>query len=254
MQIIGIVLFVILSASYGFGFSDYEAATVVLGQTDFTTNNYPASPSQSNFISANSVAIDPVSGKLFVSDRASSGPVNNRVLRFGSALSLANGDSAEAVLGQTNFTSSGDAVTQSGIDRPYGVFVDSSGNLWMADRCNARVLRFDNAAAKADGANADGVLGQANFTSDGIATTQSGMNTPISVLVDGSGNLYVHDLNHSRVLIFNNAAGLADGANASNVLGAPDFTTASWSTTAQELGPPNGDQEWLMTIPMACSG
>ena len=45
------------------------------------------------------MTVDPTTGKVFVADQT-----NNRVLRFASALVLANGAPAEAVLGQANFT------------------------------------------------------------------------------------------------------------------------------------------------------
>ncbi len=45
------------------------------------------------------IAIDPVSGKLFVADEQ-----RNRVLRFASAQSLASGAGAEAVFGQADFS------------------------------------------------------------------------------------------------------------------------------------------------------
>jgi len=83
--------------------------------------------------------------------------------------------------------------------------VDSAGRLWVADFFNNRVLRFDGAADKANGANADGVLGQPNFTSNGAATTASGMNSPGGLAIDTAGHLWVADNLNSRVLRFDGA-------------------------------------------------
>ena len=51
------------------------------------------------------------------------------------------------------------------MDTPMDVAVDSGGRLWVADANNNRLLRFENAALKTNGADADGVLGQRDFDS-----------------------------------------------------------------------------------------
>jgi sugar lactone lactonase YvrE len=93
---------------------------------------------------------------------------NNRVLRFASSSALSNGAAAEGVLGQADFTSGsqnrGGGIAGNTLNAPYGIAVDEAGRLWVADLFNNRVLRFDSAASKANGADADGVLGQADFT------------------------------------------------------------------------------------------
>jgi DNA-binding beta-propeller fold protein YncE len=108
--------------------------------------------------------------------------------------------------------------------------VDPEGRLWVAEYGNHRVLRFDNAAAKPDGANADGVLGQASFTSNTAACAQNRMNTPRMVSGDLEGRLYVADGNNNRVLVFENAAELPNGANASSLLGQFNFNQCTMNT------------------------
>jgi sugar lactone lactonase YvrE len=184
-------------------------------------------------ISPQSIAIDPTTGKVFVADTG-----NYRVLRFASLDSLSNGADAESVLGQSNFTNNGAAVTQSGMQAPTGMVVDGSGRLWVSDYSNNRVLRFDNAVGKADGANADGVLGQTNFTDGGGAAGQNKLSGPLGLAVDSSGRLWVADRFNSRVLRFDNAAAKADGANADGVLGQPDFTNSFQATTQSRMWQP----------------
>ena len=46
------------------------------------------------------------------------------------------------VLGQANFTTATAATTQSGMHYPSSVFIDSSGNAWVADYGNNRVLIY----------------------------------------------------------------------------------------------------------------
>ena len=213
--------------------ADGANADGVLGQTTFNTATFATTQNGMTFPSG----IFSEGGRIWVSEQS-----NNRVLRFDNAATKVNGANADGVLGQPDFNTNTAAVTQTGMSLPLGVVVDSAGRLWVADFFNNRVLRFDNAAAKADGANADGVLGQTTFTTNTTDTTQNGMNGPRGVTVDLTGRLYVADQGNNRILIFNNAAALTNGANAANVLGQPGFTSATANNggiSAKSLsGPP----------------
>ena len=209
-----------------------QAATRVLGQTNFTSGIWGVTQNKLN--APQDVAVDPNTHKVFVADFDA-----NRVLRYSSVYALANGAAAEAVFGQPNFTSSTAHATQNGMYDPVGVFVDSGGRLWVADWANNRVLRFDHASTLASGANANGVLGQFNFTSHAIHTTQNGMNYPGGLFVDAGGRLWVVDDSNSRVLRFDNAATKTNGATADGVLGQPNFTSNATATTRNGMYYPN---------------
>ncbi len=85
---------------------------------------------------------------------------NNRVLMYGSP-----SRPASLVLGQPGFTSSAAATTQTGMKSPAAVTVDpTTGKVFVADARNHRVLRFASAVALANGAPAEAVLGQADFS------------------------------------------------------------------------------------------
>jgi sugar lactone lactonase YvrE len=178
-------------------FTNGQAASLVLGQPNFTSRSVPTTAR--GMSAPSDVAIDPTSGKVFVVDGG-----NSRVLRFASGAALVSGAAAEGVLGQSDFTSSDYATTASTMRFPSGVAVDSAGRLWVADWYNSRVLRFDGAAGKANGAPADGVLGQSDFGSRNSATTASGMYFPSSVAVDSADRLWVADYGNNRVLRFDN--------------------------------------------------
>jgi sugar lactone lactonase YvrE len=218
-------LMVIPAAAFFVPFNG-EPASLVLGKPDFTTSSGSNTPNQSEFMGPTDIAVDPTSGKVFVTD-----PPNHRVLRFADIADLSNGAAAEAVLGQPDFTSHGASVTQNGMDSPTSLAVDASGRLWVGDIDNSRILRFDNAATKANGANADGVLGQPDFTSNANTISQSAINGPTSLAVDAGGRLWVADCLNARVLRFDNAASKANGADADGVLGQPDFTSSTANTT-----------------------
>ncbi len=204
--------------------SSHQAATLVLGQTNFTSSGPATTSTRMN--GPFNVAVDPTTRKVFVVDTS-----NNRVLRFASVSSLTSGAAAEAVLGQPNFTSSSAAVSQSKMSKPGSVFVDGGGRLWVADTYNNRVLRFDHASAIASGTKANGVLGQSDFTHNIGHAGASGMSLPFDARVDAGGRLWVADTMNNRVLRFDNAAAKANGGSAGGVLGQTNFTSTAFATT-----------------------
>ena len=208
--------------------TDSQAADGVLGQVDFDSggaNN--GGTSAATFNGPTSVATGPT-GKVFISDTK-----NNRILRWSSTDAIVDGSSAEAVLGQADFTSTsanrGGSVAANTLYEPMGIYVTASGALYVADTFNNRVLRFDNAESAADGADADAVLGQADFTSNDPNRRRNvaanSLRHPRDVYVDGSGALWVADYLNHRVLRYDNVAAKADGDNADGVLGQEVFST-----------------------------
>ncbi|KPA19366.1 NHL repeat containing protein, partial [Candidatus Magnetomorum sp. HK-1] len=192
-------------------------ADFVLGQPDFLTNT--TNTTQSSMYSPRGAWLDP-EGRLWVADKG-----NNRVLRFDDVDSKTNGANADGVLGQTNFTNNTNDTTQSTMYQPFFITGDNNGTIFVAEYLNHRVLRFDNAALKANGANADGVLGQSNFTSNSSAASITGMDHPAYVHLCNQGRLYVADHYNSRVMIFNDAINKSNGADPDYVLGQPDSTS-----------------------------
>ena len=207
--------------------SNGQAADIVLGQPDFVSVDSP--PSQTLLGSASGVCYDPNSGSIFVVDYGAS-----RVLRWASGDAYTNGSPASSVLGQADFDSvlanRGGVAAANTLNQPFGCAVSSNGTLWVSDMFNNRVLRFDDAANKADGADADGVLGQANFSDSGSNTGGLGAGTlagPWGVSVDGNDNLYVGDWSNNRVLFFADPATKANGGDADQVFGQGDFVSGN---------------------------
>jgi sugar lactone lactonase YvrE/lysophospholipase L1-like esterase len=205
----------------------------VLGANDLVTRP-PGGTTSSLLNGPNGVAIDPTTGKLFVTDRT-----NNRVLRWSSAAALVNGSAAEAVLGQTDFVSGGPNLGTNRFSSPIGISINASGALWVADFGNNRVLRFDDASSKPSGANADGVLGQPGFETNFAGNTANTMNSPVGVFHDPAGRLWVTLFNNHRVLRFDDAANKPNGANADGVLGQPDFVSQVQGLAANRMNSPN---------------
>ena len=202
-----------------------QAATLVLGANDFTTNG-GGTPSASRFAGPTDICTDAATGKVFVVAYS-----QHRILRFSAAEAVTNGGTAEAVFGQPDFTSvtnNNGGLSAKSLSLPMTCAMDADGRLFVTDHGNLRVLRYDNAATKASFAEADGVLGQANFTTrtTGITASQFGSRHLYGIALGPGGALYVSDGGNRRVLRFDNAASKANGANADGVLGAANFTTA----------------------------
>jgi sugar lactone lactonase YvrE len=207
-------------------FTTGEAASLVIGQTDFTSGIPEVASSGLAYPSA--VAFDS-SGNLWVADQ-----YNNRVLEF--TAPFTTGKAASLVIGQTDFTSSGFATTSTGLNSPSAVAFDSSGNLWVADSGNERVLEFE--APFTTGEAASLVIGQTDFASSGSAITSTGLFYPSGLAFDSSGNLWVVDSDDCRVLEF--TAPFTIGEAASLVIGQTDFTSSGCETTSTGLRYPSG--------------
>ncbi len=203
----------------------------VIGQTDFYSNQCSAA-ADNKICNPGGVAVD-AEGNLYVADE-----MHNRVLRFSGA-GLATGMSANLVLGQSDFVSGqanrGGAVSAGGMYQPVGVHVDSSGNVWVADEFNHRVLGF-SAASLTNGADASFVLGQADFASNSCNRGNSNPSDnslcqPTGVFQDSSNNVWVADMANSRILKFNGP--ISNGQSASLVLGQGGFNSSSISGANQ---------------------
>lgn len=201
----------------------YQRATSVLGQPNFTSLA-PLAISDKNFFQAEAIVVEPVTGKVFISDYGA-----NRILRFTSVTAYQTNASAEAVLGQPDFNSTTALTppTASSLSGPGSMAFDSDGNLYVADYRNRRVLRWNNPTTVASGAAADVVIGQADFVSkvEPGAGPHSLFAGPWALAIDAADNLYVGDYTYNRVLRFSDAPGLSGNtATAGAVFGQPDLS------------------------------
>jgi len=186
----------------------------VLGQMDFAhaTQNFATASTLDLQGSLAGVAIDQssVPSRVYVADTA-----NNRVLGWSSAAALVNGKPASLVIGQPDFfstTCNNGGVSAASLCRPSSVVVDSSGNLYVADGDNSRVLAYNtpfaNTGEPGSGDKmADRVFGQGeNFTAAqcnqgaGTVANAGTLCRPAGLVVDATGVLYIADQGNNRVL------------------------------------------------------
>jgi sugar lactone lactonase YvrE len=176
------------------------SAIKVLGQPDYTSKDY-------GFIGR------PISGLptriCFSGNTLWAFDFNfARIARFDNAATKGNGATADGILGVLDFSNIGTAVTQTGFGHGIyggGLSVDNTGRLFVADYDNNRIMIYNAAASKPNGAPADVVLGQSDFTSNISGCNKSRLFSPRGVASDGANNLYVADFWNSRVLVFNSS-------------------------------------------------
>ncbi|MDX2178719.1 MAG: hypothetical protein SFV18_03935 [Bryobacteraceae bacterium] len=168
-----------------------------------------------------------------------------------------NGVPADIVLGQNNFTTIRQIVVDNKSFRgPQGVWIQDN-RLFVADTMNHRVLIW-NRIPTANDTPADVVLGQANFnvapqpdlTKVELNAQNNTLLNPVSVTSDGT-RLYVTDLGHQRVLIWNRIP-TSNQQAADVVLGQPDFVSATPNNSEKLCESDGTDDDGDPTYPPRC--
>jgi hypothetical protein len=191
-----------------------QPADVVIGQSDFTSNSSGLGPNK--FSTPWGVVVTP-DGKLIVGDRA-----NNRFLIF-NQIPTTNGASADLVIGQPDMYTNSYGCTVNKMSTTTCAAISPDGKLLLSDRGNHRILIYNKFPTE-NGASADIVIGQDDFTTGTVGLSDSTFNIPVGITVSPKGELAVGDFSNSRVLIFKSIP-TENNAKADFVLGQPDFSS-----------------------------
>ncbi len=159
--------------------------TTVAGTGDpgFSGDGGPAASAMLN--SPYGLSVDK-SGNLYIADRA-----NYRIRRVspdGTINSIAGN-------GRSGFSGDGGLATNASVSDVYGMALDASGNLFIADRNNHRIRRITPGGVISTVAG-NGIFG---FSGDGGLATFASLAFPEGVALEASGNLYIADWNNNRV-------------------------------------------------------
>jgi hypothetical protein len=159
--------------------------------------------SAAKFCNPSGVAVD-ANGNVYVADR------NNHDIRkitsAGTVSTLAGG----GVMGFADGTGSAARFSQ-----PYGVAVDGSGNVYVADTNNHRIRKVTNAGVVST------LAGGASGYADG-AGSAARFNFPTGVAWDGKGNLFVVEAGGNKVRKITSAGEVSTIAGSSGALGSRD--------------------------------
>jgi uncharacterized protein (TIGR03437 family) len=128
-------------------------------------------------------AVD-TAGNLYIADAA-----NNRIRKVSTGVITTIAGS-----GTGGFSGDNGPATSAMLSTPESVAVDSLGNLFIADSGNSRIRKVSNGVITTIAGN-----GTAGFSGDNGPATNAQLNGPSGVAVDSAGNLFIADINNSRV-------------------------------------------------------
>ena len=154
------------------------------GNPGFGGDNGPAISAQ--LYAPSSIAADPA-GNLFIADtfNASVRKVSNGVITTvaGSGLPGFSGDNGLAVSVLLN--------------NPYGVTVDSAGNIYIADTGNQLIRKVSSSGMIATVAG----NGTPGFSGDTGLATSAQLDNPYGLAVDSAGKVYIADFGNNRIRV-----------------------------------------------------
>ncbi len=244
----------ILAWKNALNFGNGQAADMVIGQQDFfrTAQQGPGQQFTTGLSNPTGLLVDS-NGNLYVADSG-----NNRILRFRKPFANPGNLTPDLWLGQPTLNTraanlGASTPSAQGIALTVGTNVyrasmafDPSGNLWISDPGNRRVLRFSGTSVAGGGGplTANLVVGQLTFGTPDPAvafanrTTANLFGVPSAVAFDSAGRLYVSDseasgTSYSRVLVF--LPPFTNGMAASRIMGIIPTTVSSQDAAARTL-------------------
>ncbi|GAB4024554.1 NHL repeat-containing protein [Spirosoma gilvum] len=153
------------------------------GTADFGGDGGPA-VSASLYLPSG-VAVDGA-GSVFIAD-----VVNQRIRK----VSIDGTISTIAGNGTEGFSGDGGPAVSASLNLPFGVALDGSGNVYIADLGNRRIRKVST-----DG-NISTIAGNGNFvfSGDGGAATAASFTGPSGLFIDGQGNVFIADQANNRI-------------------------------------------------------
>jgi len=159
----------------------YSISTIAGGAPPPT----PAAPLSTTVGTPRRVTLDSAGNVYFTS--------GNCVFKLsGSTLSLVAGNS------RAGFSGDGGPAVNARLNAPYGMAIDSTGNIYVADSLNNRV-RVISPAGIINTFAGNGYLGFPGAFGDGAAAVNANLQLPLGVAVDSKGNVYIADTGNNSI-------------------------------------------------------
>jgi len=155
------------------------------GTQGFSGDNGAATAASLNL--PNAVAVDS-SDNLYIVDRG-----NYRIRKVDQVTGIIT---TVAGNGTQGFSGDNGTATAASLNNPYGVTVDSNGNLYFGDLNTSRIRKVDSGTGIITTVAGNGTQG---YSGDNGPATAASFDYPRDVTVDSSGNLYIADYINNRI-------------------------------------------------------
>jgi sugar lactone lactonase YvrE len=169
------------------------------------------------------VSVD-TSGNIYIADTS-----NNKIRKVTAATGIIT---TVAGTGVNGVFGDGGLATLAKLNLPQGVFIDSGGNIYIADQSS----RIRKVTAATGIINTVAGTGIALFSGDGDLATKAKIKMPQSIFVDSGGNIYFADTGNNRIRKVTAATGIINTVAGSTAGYAGD----GGSATAANLNAPKG--------------
>jgi sugar lactone lactonase YvrE len=171
------------------------------------------------------VAVD-VAGNIYIADYD-----NYRIRKVTAStgiISTVAGDGTEGYSGD------GGAATSAELGLPYGVAVDTAGNIYIADTGNSRIRKVTASTGIISTVAGDGTAG---YSGDAGTATSAELDNPTGVALDTAGNIYIADEDNQRIRKVTVSTGIISTVSGDGTEGYSDDGGAA---TSAELASPIG--------------
>ena len=138
-----------------------------------------------------SITLD-ASGNLYIADTG-----NNRVRMVDKNTGIIYTIVGTGLIG---FTGDGGQATLANLHNPYGIAIDESGNLYVADNLNNRIREIESGIEIINTIAGNGI---GSYAGDGTVATSAELHNPFGIAIDADGNIYVADCSNNRIRRFN---------------------------------------------------
>ncbi|NCX95534.1 MAG: hypothetical protein EBX41_03830, partial [Chitinophagia bacterium] len=140
--------------------------------------------------------------------------------------------------GSRSYSGDGGAATAASLNNSWGVAVDASGNVYIADADNHRIRKVNTSGVISTiaGNGYHDSTGRGGYSGDGGAATAASLYHPTGVAVDASGNVYIADADNDRIRKVNTSGVISTIAGN----GSRSYSGDSGAATAASLNYPFG--------------